>query len=72
MIYTPFHTLLVENSSQGTRLDKFLATHLQDFSRTRLSNLIQQGHVKTQGCLIKDPSFKVKEGQTIEITILPL
>ncbi len=70
-IFSPSHTLIVENPDQGTRLDKFLARTLPDFSRTRLSALIQEGHVKIKGTSTHDPSFKVKEGHIIEITIPP-
>lgn len=70
MVSLPY-TLCVQSSDKGKRLDKFLATSLQDFSRTRLSELIQQGHVRIKESPIQDPSFKVKEGQTIEVTIPP-
>jgi len=48
-----------------------LATKLQDISRSRLQELIEEGfvHVDQKDA---DPSFKVKEGQVIDITIPPL
>jgi 23S rRNA pseudouridine1911/1915/1917 synthase len=65
------YTFCVQSSDQGIRLDKFLAMSLKDFSRTRLSELIQQGHVRIKESPIQDPSFKVREGQVIEISIPP-
>ena len=68
---SPSYTLIVDPPSQGARLDKFLASALKDFSRTRLSDLIQEGYVTITGEPAKDPAFKVKEGHVITITIPP-
>jgi 23S rRNA pseudouridine1911/1915/1917 synthase len=62
----------VECSNQGVRLDKLLVQKMPDFSRTRLSLLIESGNVSVGGTIITNPSFKTKEGQAIEITIPPL
>jgi 23S rRNA pseudouridine1911/1915/1917 synthase len=40
------YTLEVATSEAGTRLDKYLAAHLPELSRTQLQRLIQAGHVR--------------------------
>lgn len=69
MFLTSSYTLTVENSDQGLRLDKFLAGKMKEFSRTRLSQLVENGYICVSGIVIKESSFKTKEGQVIEITI---
>ncbi len=41
------------------RLDRFLASQAQDFSRTRLKALIEGGHVRVDGVVCRDPSRKL-------------
>ncbi len=65
------HTFMIAAESQGVRLDRFLATHLQDLSRSRIQSLIQDGYVSINQQPFKDASFKVKEGQTVDIIIPP-
>ncbi len=65
------HILRVETHDHGMRLDKFLTTKIEDISRSRLQELIEQGFVKVDQNN-SESSFKVKEGQLIEVTIPPL
>lgn len=62
----------VDSQEQGMRLDKFLALKTQDLSRTRLQELIAGGFVLIDQKNVGGPSFKVKAGQQIEVTIPPL
>lgn len=66
------HTLYVDASDQGMRLDKLLVHYLPFLSRTRLASLIVEGHVKVVGSPKISGSLKVKEGQCIEVNIPPL
>jgi 23S rRNA-/tRNA-specific pseudouridylate synthase len=43
------HRLEAGDSDSGMRLDKFLASHLVDISRSRLSQWIKQGLVSVDG-----------------------
>ncbi|OJW52536.1 MAG: hypothetical protein BGO67_06255 [Alphaproteobacteria bacterium 41-28] len=61
----------VEKEDHGVRLDKFLATKIQDISRSRLQELIEQGFVRVDQ-KNSGASSKVKEGQLIDVTIPPL
>jgi 23S rRNA pseudouridine1911/1915/1917 synthase len=62
--------LIVEEADAGERLDRFLATHLPDLSRTRLQALIRSGHVRLAGEVVR-PSCRIEAGQCITVTIPP-
>ena len=53
--------------SHGDRIDKFLQSHLKELSRTRLQNLIRNGHVKLNNTTISEVSKKIKNTDKIEI-----
>src|SRR5579871_6232302 len=53
----------------GERLDRFLARRLAGFSRSRLKNLIEAGHVSAGGATLSDPSHRVKPGQSFILTL---
>lgn len=59
----------------GDRLDQFLTAHLQDVSRARVQQLIEQQRVLVDGHVVK-PSGKLRPGTTItvigEATLPPL
>jgi len=61
-----FNTI-VSLVSHGDRIDKFLQSQLKDFSRTRLQNLIRNGHVKLNSTTINDVSKKIKNEDKIEV-----
>lgn len=54
----------------GKRLDRFLATQLDDLSRSRLQTLIRSGCVSGVHGVIEDPGAKVRAGATYRV-ILP-
>jgi len=51
------------------RLDRVLAAHLGDLSRSRLKHLILEGSVTRDGATISDPAMRVKPGQIFQIAI---
>ena len=55
----------------GNRLDRVLASHFGDLSRSRLKRLIEQGHVQFDGKPVDDPAFKVKSGQIFAVAVPP-
>jgi 23S rRNA pseudouridine1911/1915/1917 synthase len=55
----------------GARLDRFLAAHAGDFSRSRLKQLLLDGEVRVGGRTIKDPAYRVKSGDKFELHIPP-
>lgn len=63
------HTITAAENDAGQRLDRFLATQLPDMSRSRLQALIGQGCVRSQGAVIDDASFKVKQRQEFILSI---
>ena len=61
-------TLTVPEDADGTRLDRFLTSVLGDQSRSRLQQLIRDGHILVAGAAAR-PNQPVKRGQTISIDI---
>jgi 23S rRNA pseudouridine1911/1915/1917 synthase len=58
--------LKVDRQYSGSRLDRFLAATLADFSRARLQTLIRDGFVKLNGKTPR-PRDAVRTGDTIEL-----
>jgi 23S rRNA pseudouridine1911/1915/1917 synthase len=54
----------------GQRLDRVLALHLPELSRTRLKRLIETGRVTHEGAALRDPSQRVRHDQNF-VVILP-
>jgi 23S rRNA pseudouridine1911/1915/1917 synthase len=65
------HTLLIGEEDQGERLDKVLAAELEEFSlsRERIQSLIKGGLVVLNGKPEHKPSTRLKDGDTITISI---
>src|SRR5487761_1861790 len=55
----------------GERLDRVLAAHLGDLSRTRLKRLVEAGRVSLDGATISDPAMRVKPGQIFAVAVPP-
>src|SRR5271170_4223593 len=53
----------------GGRLDRLLAVHVGELSRTRLKALIEAGAVAVDGRTIRDPGHRVNSGASILIDI---
>lgn len=53
----------VSDEAAGERLDRWLAAALPSLSRSRLKNLIEEGHVSLDGAILRDVSARVKQGQ---------
>ena len=54
----------VEPPNSGARLDHFLASNVPCLSRSRLQDLIKQGHVKLNGLSVK-PGARLRAGDSI-------
>jgi len=50
------------------RIDKFLQTQLKEFSRTKIQNLINEGHVLLNNIKIINSSKKIKENDKLKVT----
>ena len=59
-------TLTVSREAAGTRLDRFLANELADFSRARLQTLIRERFVKLNGKPPR-PRDLVRTGDSVEL-----
>jgi 23S rRNA pseudouridine1911/1915/1917 synthase len=60
----------VERREAGTRLDVWLAARLPDLSRTRIRALVDAGHVRVDGVLLK-ASHRLKTGERVDAEIPP-
>jgi 23S rRNA pseudouridine1911/1915/1917 synthase len=53
----------------GERLDRVLAAHLPDLSRSRIKALIEAGHASAGGRTLSEPSLRVKPGQRFALLV---
>ena len=61
----------LSSDSSGKRLDLFLASHLPEYSRSRLQGLIKDGFVQVEGETMVKPGMIVNQRQKIEVRIPP-
>jgi len=62
---------VVTSDEAGERLDRVLARHLAELSRSRLKSLIEAGTVEVDGHTIRDPSHRVNSGAAIKVDVPP-
>jgi 23S rRNA pseudouridine1911/1915/1917 synthase len=64
------HRIEITASEAGERLDRALAIHLPEMSRSRLKALIESGNLKDgTGATITEPSHRVKPGEAFDLTV---
>jgi 23S rRNA pseudouridine1911/1915/1917 synthase len=61
--------LVVKEDAGGERLDRFLASRLPDFSRSRLQRLIRAGEVRCNGRAVRDSGGAVKAGDVLTVHV---
>jgi 23S rRNA pseudouridine1911/1915/1917 synthase len=64
-------SIRIGDDEAGGRLDRLLAAHIAELSRTRLKALIEAGAVAIDGRTIRDPGHRVNSGAAILIDIQP-
>ena len=62
-------SVVVAAPEAGERLDRVLARHVADLSRSRLKALIEAGAVTLDGRTIRDPSHRVNSGAAIVVDV---
>src|SRR5580700_7875404 len=62
-------SIVVAAEEAGERLDRVLARHVADVSRTRLKALIEAGAVELDGRTIRDPSHRVNSGAAVTVEV---
>jgi 23S rRNA pseudouridine1911/1915/1917 synthase len=67
---SPKHTITITESEAGLRLDRVVATHCIEISRTRVQELVHQGLILLNGKTAKD-SHKVHTGDVIHVDAQP-
>jgi 23S rRNA pseudouridine1911/1915/1917 synthase len=61
--------LMIAAAEDGERLDRVLASHVTDLSRSRLKTLVLAGQVTIDGTPVLDPGRKVRADDAIAITV---
>ena len=61
----------IEKDQHGTRLDRFLMRVTEDMSRTHLQRLIRDGNVTVNGKVAKQPSYALRNGDAVHLTLPP-
>jgi 23S rRNA pseudouridine1911/1915/1917 synthase len=64
-------SIRIATDEAGGRLDRLLAAHIAELSRTRLKALIEAGSVAVDGRTIRNPGHRVNSGAAILIDIPP-
>ena len=62
-------THTVQDDETGERLDRLIAAAFADLSRSRGKALIEQGAVAVGAATITDPSYRVKQGVTVSVSV---
>ena len=62
-------TIRIIDGEPSGRLDRALATHIAELSRTRLKGLIEAGSVAVDGRTIRDPGYRVNAGVAIVVDV---
>ena len=66
---TSNQSISLKVAENSLRLDSYLAQNLSDLSRSRVQQLIEQGHVKLNGDICKSKKNTVKQGDAITLEI---
>ncbi|MFB9262937.1 RluA family pseudouridine synthase [Bradyrhizobium erythrophlei] len=61
--------VIVAGDEGSARLDRVLAQHTPELSRSRLKALILAGSVTVKGASVRDPAYHVAKGDTITIDV---
>lgn len=64
--------LTAGEGDKGIRLDKYLATHLDSISRSRIKVLIENNNITLSDKTINDCSYRVKPGDEFAVNIPPV
>ena len=67
--HTAQHSVTVSGDEGSVRLDRVLAAHLAEVSRSRLKALILDGQVRIGTTAVRDPAYHVSPGETIIIDL---
>lgn len=65
------YTLGVDGNKAGLRLDRFLAEAIDALSRSRIKALLLDGRAQVGGHSVRDPSYRIKQGELVCLTVPP-
>ena len=61
--------IIIDDFSENNRIDAYLATLLQEFSRSKIQSYIKSGNITVNSSIVK-PSYQVKNGDEVFIADL--
>ena len=61
----------IQTDQRGERLDRFLLNATEGVSRTYLQRLIRDGDVTVNGKVGKQPSYVLRDGDRVSLTLPP-
>ena len=61
----------IQTNQSGERLDRFLLGATEGVSRTYLQRLIRKGEVTINGKVSKQPSYALRDGDRVCLTLSP-
>jgi len=64
-------TALVAPGQHGLRLDKVLAALAPEFSRSHVQHLVEQGHARVMGDVVRVPARRVRAGDELSLDLVP-
>jgi 23S rRNA pseudouridine1911/1915/1917 synthase len=64
-------SITIGGDEGSARLDRVLAVHCGELSRSRLKALILAGHARVGAATVRDPAYHVAAGETITIALPP-
>ena len=68
---TEFVCLEVFDDQVGERLDRFISSSLEHYTRSRVKELIKAGHVKRADKVILEPNCRIKLGDKYDVVLPP-
>ncbi len=69
--YSMYVQLTVSDEYAGERLDRFVSSSLEHFTRSRVKELIKTGHVARAEKVILEPNCRVKPGDLYDVELPP-
>ncbi|HEV2388374.1 MAG TPA: RluA family pseudouridine synthase [Candidatus Acidoferrales bacterium] len=67
---SPARRFIVGVEDAGSRVDRYLAARLPEFSRTRIQQELARGRIRVSGGMVK-PSHRLEAGESIELALVP-
>lgn len=68
---TEYVSIEASPEDKGERLDRFISSSLEHYTRSRVKELIKTGHISRDGKAILEPNCRIKPGDKYEVVLPP-